>query len=271
MAIQNLKSPRELSGIIKECQAEDVLLVIFEYPRSQSYPKFIPAVEALMAKNPSLKAALMDVEQPEAAMLANQMRLTALPTTLVIKGGETVDRIDGFMDEQGLERALQAYLPPKSPGESLQEEYEQALQNGEKLRALALLPLLREEKKEDRNLWLTHVRLLLETGQIEKARETAEAMESPALLPEKTNLLLLFKELTAEESSGNEGWDEIRALLKNAAFEEAVEKLLEFVAKDRKFGDDLARKILLALFALMGDNDPFVLRSRARLANLLFV
>ncbi len=270
MAIQTLNSPRELSGLIKEC-GDGALLVIFDSPRSESCSKFSAAVEALLGKYPAVKAVLMDVEQPEAAMLANQMRLSVLPTTIVVKAGETVDRIDGLLDEQGLEKALEAYLPPKSPGESLQEEYELALQNGEKPRALALLPLLREEKKEDRNLWLTHVRLLCETGQLEKARETAEAMESPALLPEKTNLRLLFTELTAEESSGNEAWDEIRALLKNAAFGEAVEKLLEFVAKDRKFGDDLARKILLALFALMGDNDPFVLRSRARLANLLFV
>ncbi|MBR5901064.1 tetratricopeptide repeat protein [bacterium] len=271
MAIQILNSPRELSGIIKECGNEGTLLVIFDSTASQSYPKFSAAVESLLGKYPLLKAVLMDIEKPEAAMLANQMRLSALPTTVVIKGGETVDQLEGLFDEASLEKALSAYLPPKPAGETLQEEYDQAVANGENQRALALLPILRAEKKDDRNLWLSHIRLLLQNGQAGEARKIAEEMESPSLLAEKTNLSLLFREISETESSGNEAWDEIRALLKEAKFPEAVESLLEFVARDRKFGDDLARKILLGLFALLGDNDPFVLRSRARLANLLFV
>lgn len=271
MAIQILNSPRELSGIIKECGSEATLLVIFDSTASQSYPKFTAAVESLLVKRSGLKAVLMDIEKPEAAMLANQMRLSVLPTTVVIKGGETVDQLEGLFDEASLEKALSAYLPPKPAGETLQEEYDQAVANGENQRALALLPVLRAEKKDDRNLWLSHIRLLLQNGQAGEARKIAEDMESPSLLAEKTNLLLLFKEIDAEESSGNADWDAVRLLLKEASFSEAVEALLQFVARDRKFGDDLARKILLGLFALLGDNDPFVLRSRARLANLLFV
>lgn len=271
MAIQNLKSPRELSGIIKECQPEEVLLLILDSPRTQSFSKITAAVEALLQKYVSVKAVMLDVEQPEAAMLANQLRISALPTIVVIKGGDMVDQLEGLLDEISLEKALKPYLPPKSEGESLQEEYEQAVANGENKRALALLPLLRAEKKEDRSLWLSHIKLLLQDGNINEAKKITEEMESPALLPEKTNLVLLFKELTAAESSGSAAWDDIRSLLKEADFTEAVEALLEFVAKDRKFGDDLARKILLAVFSLVGDNDPFIIRSRARLANLLFV
>ena len=55
MAIQNLKSPRELSGIIKECQAEEVLLLILDSPRTQSCSKITAAAEA---------------EEPEAAPAA---------------------------------------------------------------------------------------------------------------------------------------------------------------------------------------------------------
>ena len=51
-------------------------------------------------------------------------------------------------------------------------------------------------------------------------------------------------------------------------YEGAVELLLELMKKDRSFGDDAARRSLLRIFELLG-NDPRVAQYRRRMASLL--
>jgi putative thioredoxin len=51
-------------------------------------------------------------------------------------------------------------------------------------------------------------------------------------------------------------------------YETAMELLLELMQRDRSFGDDAARRGLLKVFELLGD-DPRVSRYRSRMASLL--
>ena len=266
MALNYLVSPRELTKIIKEAGEDDVLLVVFDTPRSPSYQKDISSLEELEKLSSALKILVLDVDKQEAAVLASQMRLRAIPTMLVIKGGQTVDQIEGALDKEGLERIVSPYLPPKPAAESLKEEFDEALKNGEVKRALALIPLLREEKKNDRALWLKHLDLLWQSGRIDEMKEVLDSIDDPSLLAEKDNAALLINTLLSDEHPENGEWGEIRKALLAYAPEDAIEKLLAFVARDRKFGDDLARKVLLGVFSVAGD-----FGARRRLANLLFV
>jgi putative thioredoxin len=51
-------------------------------------------------------------------------------------------------------------------------------------------------------------------------------------------------------------------------FEEALEQLFQLMQKDRKYGEDAARKGLLLVFDILGSN-PLVSRYRSKLFNLL--
>jgi putative thioredoxin len=59
-------------------------------------------------------------------------------------------------------------------------------------------------------------------------------------------------------------------LIAGRRYEEAIEHLLAIVARNRAFREDAGRKILLALFAALGDQHPLVPGGRRQLANLLF-
>jgi putative thioredoxin len=59
------------------------------------------------------------------------------------------------------------------------------------------------------------------------------------------------------------------SLARGREYQGAIDQLLAIVERDRTFRDDGARKTLLALFDALGD-DPIVVQSRRRLANLLF-
>ena len=59
-------------------------------------------------------------------------------------------------------------------------------------------------------------------------------------------------------------------LARGRQYGEAIEQLLAIVGRNRAFRDDGARRILLALFAALGDQNPLVSAGRRKLANLLF-
>ncbi|MFN8555877.1 MAG: tetratricopeptide repeat protein [Dehalococcoidia bacterium] len=60
------------------------------------------------------------------------------------------------------------------------------------------------------------------------------------------------------------------ALAGDEAYTSAFEHLLEAVRIDRRHADDGARKALLELFALLGEDDPRTRDYRQRLSSLLF-
>ena len=266
MAVQFLESREALIKAIKENAKDGVLAVVFDSSSSPKCKENLTALEKLEAKSQALKIIFLDIEKQPNAVLASQMRLRTVPTMLVFKGSETVDQAEGLLDEDSLEKLITPYLPPKPAEESLREEFDQAMAEGQYPRALALIPILREEKKNDRALWLANIKLLWIAKDLEKAKTVCEELDDPALLSEKENIKLLLNEMLDDTASPNQDWEKIRSELKDYRCAEAVEDLLAFVAKDRKFGDDLARKILLAVFAVAGD-----FGARKRLANLLFI
>jgi putative thioredoxin len=53
-------------------------------------------------------------------------------------------------------------------------------------------------------------------------------------------------------------------------FSEALPEFLEVIRRNRKYDDDGARKAMLAIFTLMGEDDPLTRKFRQQLANALF-
>ncbi len=53
-------------------------------------------------------------------------------------------------------------------------------------------------------------------------------------------------------------------------WEQALAELIEIVRRDRAFNNDAARRTMLAIFALRGEDEPLVVRYRRMLANALF-
>ena len=51
---------------------------------------------------------------------------------------------------------------------------------------------------------------------------------------------------------------------------QALEEFLEVVRRNRQYKDDGARKAMLALFTIIGEDDPVTREYRQKLANVLF-
>jgi putative thioredoxin len=71
-------------------------------------------------------------------------------------------------------------------------------------------------------------------------------------------------------SDSNAAYDTAMRQFADGAVAEAIAGLLDMVRFQRAWGDDAARKTLLAIFVVLGDNHPLVTNSRRELAAALF-
>jgi putative thioredoxin len=131
------------------------------------------------------------------------------------------------------------------------------------------------------------VETLLDLNRIDEAREAGERLRPLRSPHHRTAQALARLELAddgAQEADAGllakriesrpDDLDARLALAKldarNRDYEQALEQLLEVLRRDRKFGDDIARKTMLALFELLGNEDPLVRRYRKELAATLY-
>jgi putative thioredoxin len=78
----------------------------------------------------------------------------------------------------------------------------------------------------------------------------------------------LLARLSANPADSEARYQLAAHLVMAGRFEEALEQLFQLMQKDRKYGDDAARKGLLLVFDILGSN-PLVARYRSKLFNLL--
>jgi putative thioredoxin len=129
-------------------------------------------------------------------------------------------------------------------------------------------------------------RVLLRNDQAEEGTAILERI--PAGLPEYTEAAALLATAQFQQYATAESEADLRAKIEANAndlesryalanllaakgeFAQAMEAFLEVIRRNRSYDDDGARKALLALFNIVGDNDPLTRSYRQKLANALF-
>jgi putative thioredoxin len=78
------------------------------------------------------------------------------------------------------------------------------------------------------------------------------------------------QQLAGEPNNTLARWQLAAALARQQQWPDALRHLLTIVQRDRGFGDDAARRAMLAIFAVLGEHDPQVAYYRQQLASALF-
>jgi len=221
-----------------------------------------------------------DLELP----LARQFGVRGIPHVVAIIKGEVVAQFTGAKPEAELRRFIDDLLP--SPARGLLGTAKGYLAEQEPEAAIAAL---QEALAHDPDL--AEARLLLaETLLAQQRPEEAAALleghrwqaTDQVRADALASRLELLRQAPAAGDPGSlrqrllENPDDHQARLDLAAaqaaasqYDEAVELLLQQVARDRQFADDAARKTLLQIFKLLGNNHPVTSAGRRRLASLL--
>jgi putative thioredoxin len=195
-----------------------------------------------------------------------------------------VDEFMGALPENEIRAFLDKHIPRES--DVLVDQALQALHQGESEAALQLLRQVRQSDPGNPRLMPLLAQAQMMHGDVAGATETLDALPPEQQTDPTVAALrgqLYFGEILRHAPSAealeqrlasDAGDSEARYQLAarkvvDREFEAALELLLELMRRDREFGEDAARRALVKLFDLLGD-DPLVARYRGRMASLLY-
>ena len=239
-----------------------------------------PVLEKLAAEYGG-RFTLAKINSDDNADLAAQFGVRGIPNVKAVVDGEIVDEFSGALPESAVRAFIDRVIP--SPAEQARAAAMAAYRAGDAAKALALLAQAAALDPRNETVKVDTAEVLIALNEPDKARTLLDAL-SPLADSERVGALrakLQFANGDADSA------DELQARVAHDAgdldarlrlarlhaarndYEPALEQLLEVTRRDRKFGDDAGRKTMLAIFSLLGSDDPLTTRYRRLLASTL--
>jgi len=210
---------------------------------------------------------LAKVNSDDNQELAARYGVRGIPNVKAFVNGELVDEFTGALPEAQLREFITRLLP--SPAEPLRQAAAAALAHGDTGGARTLLQqaLSTDPGNDDASLDLIELELgadglaaakellaVVADGARDRAR--VEALQARLHLAEAAQGLdagALARSLAANPADLETRLQLANALASRNEYRAALEHLLEIVRRDRKFGDEIGRKTMLTLFALLAE------------------
>jgi putative thioredoxin len=227
---------------------------------------------------------LAKVNTEEEQALAAQLGIRNLPTVQLFVDGRPVDQFMGALPESQVRAFLERYIPRLS--DALIAQAQGTLAAGDLAAARSLIDRVRAEDPDNPRLPIAEVQLAAASGDRAQAESLIERL--PIELSQDPEILALRGQLrfasalegapteaelrarVAADPKDSEARYQLAAYAVLAGdFESALGQLLELMKRDRAYGEDAARKGMLAIFDLLGGGE-LVTRWRARMMTALY-
>jgi putative thioredoxin len=217
--------------------------------------------------------------------LAAQFGIRSLPTVQLFKGGQPVDQFMGALPEAEVRAFLKRHI--ESEADRLLSQAEAMLAAGDHVAAANLIEQARADDADNPRLFIAEVTLEAARGDQAGAAEMLE--RTPLALADDPRIAALRGRLTfsglvdgapsaaecAQQLESDPSSSQYRYLLAAhqvlaGDFRSALDNLLTLMQRDRGYGDDAARKAILMIFDLLGNEHALVGAYRAKLARALY-
>ncbi|MCF8017329.1 MAG: thioredoxin [Chromatiaceae bacterium] len=227
--------------------------------------------------------AKVDTEAEQA--LAAQFGIRSLPTVQLFKNGQAVDQFMGALPEGQIREFLSRHISRAS--DQLLDQARQAMADGDLNAASALIERAKQDDPDNSRVFIAQVQLKAVEGDAAGALELLE--HTPLDLAADPELAairgrLAFSAAVADAPAAealqttlkaNPGDNDARYQLAAhqvlaGDIEAALEILLTLLKRDRQYGDDAARKGMVAIFDLLGGSGELVSRYRAKMLSSLY-
>lgn len=231
------------------------------------------------------KFILAKINVDENPMLAQAFGIRSIPAVKAVRDGAITAEFLGAQPEPVVRRFVEQLLP--SEAGSLAQEGNRLEELGKTQGAESLYRAALAKEAAQPLALLGLARLLMQRG------EEADALSLLGRVPLNTPEYAIAQPLSAQirlkqngASAGDETpyreklaanpndldahFDLSQVLAAAGRYEEALIELLEIVKKDRKFGDDGARKAMLEIFEVVGSRSDLAEHYRSELAKVLF-
>lgn len=227
---------------------------------------------------------LAKVDTEAEQSLAAAFGIRSLPTVQLFKDGRPVDQFMGALPEGQIRGFLSRHI--ESATDQRIAAATEHMTRGELDAAASLLAEVRAEAPDDNRLFPAEVRLALARGDYDAAADMLEhtplgLANDPAVAQLRGQLAFAAAAAEAPEPAACEA--RLAADPKDSDaryglaaqqvlagdYQAALDHLLTLMRHDRGYGDDAARKGIVMIFDLLGD-DPLVTTYRAKLSRLLY-
>lgn len=226
---------------------------------------------------------LAKVNSDNNQMLARQYNVRGIPNVKLFKDGAVVDEFVGAQPKRTVSRFLKKWVTSELDKQLIQIEQLIAQQQFKKARSL-LEGLVRQEP-ENEAIRLALAQLELSEGNPEAALShlefipprspygaLAEQLRAKARFSGAEPISLQSLQANAEANPKNLElrFELARAAVSAGEYDLAAQSLLYIIQRERNFEDGAARKAMLDLFVLMGEDDPRTAEYRRQFSWILF-
>jgi len=244
-----------------------------------------PVLEKLAAEYQG-RFTLAKVNSDENQALAARFGVRGIPSVKAVASGEIIDEFSGALPEREVRAFIERIVP--SPAEELRRETIAAYgkdQDGE--RALDNLGKAAELEPENEAVAIDRAAILIDLGRFDQARGLIDALAPLTQMDERVVTLKAKLDLAAGAAAAPGAGELEERIAKNAGdlaarlqlaqlkvaskdYRAALDQLLEIVKRDRAFEDDIARKTMLQVFSLLGNDSGLTSEYRRRLASAMY-
>ena len=244
-----------------------------------------PALEkAVRAAKGAVRLVKIDIDRNP--VFAGQLRVQSVPTVYAFSGGKPVDGFMGAVPESQLKAFIDRLIGPAGQSETdeLLALARESLELGDIGGAAQAFAQVMQLEPENLAAIGGLARCYLAGGDPERAAEIAAMAPADArnadLESVRAALLLAaaapsetaeFERRLASNADDHEARFELaKALAGKGALSEAVDQLLELIARDRDWNEGAARSQLLTVFEAAGQTSDLTRQGRRRLSSILF-
>ena len=260
------------------------VLVDFWAPWCQPCKSLMPVLTKL-ADEYGGKFILAKVNIDEQQNLAQHFGVRSVPTVKLVRNAQLADEFMGALPENEVRAFLDKHIPRESDAAS--QEAVALFQSGQVDEAISMLNQAWQDDPQNPRLPMQLLDLLVHAGRLDEARQVlaalpAEQQDSDVVVSMKARFAFMDKaeglpdiptlqQRLADNDDDSEARYQLAIQLVVAGkLEAAMDQLLMLLKKDRQYGDDAARKTLIQIFEMLGNQGELVQRYRSKMSMLLY-
>ena len=280
-----------MSDVIERSK-ETPVIVDFWAPWCEPCKQLTPVIEKIVReKNGNVILAKMNIdESPE---VAQQLKIQSIPAVMAFNDGQPVDGFIGVQPEKNIIEFINKISSLKNSS-SIEENIiagKKYIDDGDIETAALVFSEILKIEPENISAKSMLARCLLRSDQIDEAEDIINNL--PANSENNQDFVSVRSEVEVLKNAknnpiSNEQEDELRRdidknpknhqirldlakiLLAKGENENAINELLKIIEFDPKWSDGKARKQLIEIFNILGNEDILVIEGRKKLSSMLF-